>query len=693
MENTFPYDRPEKSGSNYSFLSSTNLIYREQLPPHYSLPTLVPRYSPELRGLNNIDNEEQIPDINFRDAFPKFDIDLSQYYPIDTGEKNQKLRKTYSENELSKYDSKNGRRKSMNANLEGSLVSCGEDKDLTFKVPRNIIKLNKEGIFDEYIPNFADFNLGKFGIYENAISGEDNEWDINQFSIEKQDNGLVQKHDLISEDGSELSQQVTGSFREVIHNGDASTTEFVTHRTKPIEIGHIKPDNETEYFEVTEEFFHRAASPERESDRFVISSIPKHFQSLSFSYRKQMLFDLLPENLKNDVDYRNHITKILRKNSCTSLSNSSISSMFTPSKACPNQIEPNTNEMGSILMDNWKVGRVINRGRFGIVRECFNINDGKDIKAVKVIPIQKNVKLLRKFQSEVIIWSRLHHPSCVPLLDLKFTSNNLFLLMPLYDEGSLFDKVKDWENRSICVNERFSVTISYLRGITESLKFIHSVGIHHGDIKLENYVLHKGVPKLCDFGMANYDLNYSPDFSIPVHLGEKIHTEIKRVVDSFSAENLSKIISSSASTDTLTNLRRDRSFNPSSSDHYLEIGNRVRITSSENLYGQESNIGSLPYAAPELLQPCPIASDRKADIWAFGIMSFALVTLKLPFWHVYEPRLKLKILDGNWESEEWKSLILAFPELIGIDGLIRRCLVDRETRCDINDILDILSIL
>ncbi|QLG73439.1 hypothetical protein HG535_0E05230 [Zygotorulaspora mrakii] len=63
-----------------------------------------------------------------------------------------------------------------------------------------------------------------------------------------------------------------------------------------------------------------------------------------------------------------------------------------------------------------------------------------------------------------------------------------------------------------------------------------------------------------------------------------------------------------------------------------------------------SHIGSLPYAAPELLEPSPPPLGPSADIWALGVMLFTMLTGKLPFKHEYEPRLRAMIAAGKYDK-------------------------------------------
>lgn len=248
------------------------------------------------------------------------------------------------------------------------------------------------------------------------------------------------------------------------------------------------------------------------------------------------------------------------------------------------------------------------------------------------------------------MWSKLRDNSIIPLLDIKISVDYIFLLTPLYIEGSLFDRVKYWEATRISLCDRFEYIIPYIRAILDSLSYLHKNGIHHGDIKLENFVLDNNVPKLCDFGMTNFDLDSYNSLESSKELDERIRHELEYVVRELS--------------NTDSNLRDTLSFevsnkNMKSFDRESKTLDDIKVK-KVHISEHDINIGSLPYAAPELLCPCPTSVDRKADIWALGIVVFTLVILKLPFWHLYEPRLKLQILEGHWETEEWKTMLSGF---------------------------------
>jgi serine/threonine protein kinase len=194
------------------------------------------------------------------------------------------------------------------------------------------------------------------------------------------------------------------------------------------------------------------------------------------------------------------------------------------------------------------------------------------------------------------------------------------------------------------------------RQIVRGLRYLHTEKrLIHRDVKLENVLVDEaGVCRIADFGMARYidEAEEQPAREgLPIPLGPGT---VHRAVSLAAAPSAGR-----------THARRER----------------PATTTTE-----EFQPGSLPYAAPELLGPPPLTSSTSMtgktkaaaiagksnsafvshpksssatpiahsknpapaqDIWALGVLLYALLMGRLPFVDSFEPRLVLKILGGE----------------------------------------------
>jgi serine/threonine protein kinase len=100
--------------------------------------------------------------------------------------------------------------------------------------------------------------------------------------------------------------------------------------------------------------------------------------------------------------------------------------------------------------------------------------------------------------------------------------------------------------------------------------------------------------------------------------------------------------------------------------------------------------GSLQYAAPELFNASGPVFSPAADIWAFGVVVFALLTATLPFNDGIDIKTMERIQNGNWDAEAIRNAEAAQDgSLDDILSLVRGCLeMDVEKRWNVHDILD-----
>ncbi|XP_055767153.1 uncharacterized protein LOC129842569 [Salvelinus fontinalis] len=156
---------------------------------------------------------------------------------------------------------------------------------------------------------------------------------------------------------------------------------------------------------------------------------------------------------------------------------------------------PHSKRVGSYL-----VGKMINKGSFAKVMEGLHISTGEKV-AIKVIDKKKarqDSYVLKNMKREPRIHQMVRHPHIVVLLETLETENSYYMAMELCAGGDLMDRIcekKRLEEREVR---------RYTRQILSAVEHLHTHGIIHRDLKIENFLLdeHNNI-KIVDFGLSN----------------------------------------------------------------------------------------------------------------------------------------------------------------------------------------------
>uniref|UniRef100_W5KAC7 non-specific serine/threonine protein kinase n=1 Tax=Astyanax mexicanus TaxID=7994 RepID=W5KAC7_ASTMX len=156
---------------------------------------------------------------------------------------------------------------------------------------------------------------------------------------------------------------------------------------------------------------------------------------------------------------------------------------------------PHTKRVGSYL-----VGKMINKGSFAKVMEGMHISTGEKV-AIKVIDKKKarqDSYVLKNMKREPRIHQMIRHPNIVLLLETLETENCYYMAMELCSGGDLMDRICDQKR----LEER--EVRRYTRQILSAVDHLHTHGIVHRDLKIENFLLdeHNNI-KIVDFGLSN----------------------------------------------------------------------------------------------------------------------------------------------------------------------------------------------
>ncbi|XP_053358166.1 serine/threonine-protein kinase DCLK2 isoform X3 [Clarias gariepinus] len=164
------------------------------------------------------------------------------------------------------------------------------------------------------------------------------------------------------------------------------------------------------------------------------------------------------------------------------------------------EVNGNRNSTASVIVEKYKVGKVIGDGNFAVVKECVERSTGKEF-ALKIIDKKKCRGKEHLIESEVAVLRRVKHPNIIMLMEEVDTPSELYLVMELVKGGDLFDAITS----SMKYTEKDAS--SMVHNLASALKYLHRMNIVHRDIKPENLLVSEypdGTKslKLGDFGLA-----------------------------------------------------------------------------------------------------------------------------------------------------------------------------------------------
>ena len=155
----------------------------------------------------------------------------------------------------------------------------------------------------------------------------------------------------------------------------------------------------------------------------------------------------------------------------------------------------------SNVLDFYDFQMTLGQGQFGQVKLAVHKKTGQNA-AIKIMG-KKDIKSIEMYQikKEIEVMKMSKHPNVVKLIDIFESADNFYLVLEYMGGGDLFDYLKV---------RKFRLTEDRAREIIlqliQAVQFLHSFGVVHRDIKLENVMMSdvtdNAIPKLADFGLA-----------------------------------------------------------------------------------------------------------------------------------------------------------------------------------------------
>ncbi|CAE6450867.1 unnamed protein product [Rhizoctonia solani] len=136
-------------------------------------------------------------------------------------------------------------------------------------------------------------------------------------------------------------------------------------------------------------------------------------------------------------------------------------------------------------------------GGFGeVYRGVLQDGTKVSIKVLKIIgSTGDEKKLIKHAAHELYIWSKCKHPNVLELIGMAQFRNQITMVSPWMENGNL--------QQFLPQRPRLLNRCEMCVQIADSISYLHSQGVVHGDIKGANILVsHDHIPKLADFGNA-----------------------------------------------------------------------------------------------------------------------------------------------------------------------------------------------
>jgi len=157
------------------------------------------------------------------------------------------------------------------------------------------------------------------------------------------------------------------------------------------------------------------------------------------------------------------------------------------------------------IYDGVKDGPILGYGITGVVRMCTHKETGAAF-AVKTLSLKQieTARGLEQLKEELAILMQLDHPNIVKLEAVYESDEDIYLIQELLKGGDLFDHLD--AQPELHYGEAQCARL--VKQILSAVRYIHSKGIIHRDLKLENFLFDSPGPegelKMIDFGLSKH---------------------------------------------------------------------------------------------------------------------------------------------------------------------------------------------
>lgn len=168
----------------------------------------------------------------------------------------------------------------------------------------------------------------------------------------------------------------------------------------------------------------------------------------------------------------------------------------------------------SMVKETYEIGKTLGHGASGKVYMVTHKQTGQKF-ACKVVKKNSSMNDAQSMSTEIEIMKRIRHRHIVSMYELYETPKCLWIILELVDGGDLYHFLANTLHYNEVMASR------QFKQVLQGLHYLHSLGVVHRDLKLDNILLQGSGPnsdlKIADFGLSalvrieedGYDANES----------------------------------------------------------------------------------------------------------------------------------------------------------------------------------------
>jgi len=279
----------------------------------------------------------------------------------------------------------------------------------------------------------------------------------------------------------------------------------------------------------------------------------------------------------------------------------------------------------------------LGNGSYGVVKKVCLKTNPDTIRAMKIIPKENLMKGYdnEKLLDEIIILKNLDHPNIMKLYEFFEDKDHYYMISEYCDQGDLLDKLNkiNWMNQ---------IVVKFLmEQILNAVAYLHSKGVFHGDIKLENIMLYTTTKSAKErFTLINKQLSHDQDLQIEINNSYSTFNE-KRQPSSKTIKLVEDMLNYEIK--------------------LIDFGcSKIFTKRGERKSGI---IGTSYYCSPEVIDDL---YDEKCDEWSCGVLMYILLCGEPPFQGETEEEIfkKVKRCEYGFSQPQFDNVSKNCKDLI-----------------------------